>query len=105
LGIEARQRLAVALLQLRFVIPRVHLAWSAVHEKPDDRFGARWKMRRLRRERVRGRAQASPGEQAVQREQTEARTGALQELAAGDKREQRVHELNRILRNPCSGAL
>jgi len=52
LGIEARQRLAIALLQLGLVIPRVHVARPAVHEKPDDGLGLGGKMRTLGRERV-----------------------------------------------------
>src|SRR6185503_14974830 len=31
--------LAVAFLQLRFVIEEVHLGWAAVHEEEDDGFG------------------------------------------------------------------
>ena len=91
LRIEARQRLAVALLQLGFVIPSIHMALPPIHKKPDHRFRLRRKVRRLRRERIRRRGGGSAREQRIEREQAEARAGALEQMAAGEVGEGGFH--------------
>ena len=50
--IGTREFLAIALLQLGFVVPSIHLRWTTRHEQPDDRFHFAWKMRFFECQRV-----------------------------------------------------
>ena len=79
--IEPLQRLPVTLGQLRFVIPRIHMARSAVNEEPNDRFGLRLKMRILRRQRIL-RSQAFLLEQTRQTQRANTHASPLKHLAA-----------------------
>src|SRR5882672_8489996 len=52
--VKTFELLAVEFFEARLVVPRINLAWAAVHEQPDDGFGPGRKMGWPRRERIAG---------------------------------------------------
>ena len=90
LRVEARERLAVALREFGFVVPRIDLARAAVGENPNHRLRTRRKVRRLRAERIRaGRVRAF--EQRSEREPAETTAGALEPLATSEEIRMWIH--------------
>ena len=89
--IAARQDLAVARLQLRLVVPCIHLGRSAGHEKPDDSLRSWGEVRAAGKQRVDGTASAGGAGLFVQhrrkREGSESVADLLEELAARGKTE------------------
>src|SRR5438477_10932490 len=86
LVVEALELLTIHSGQLRFVVEGIHLARAAVHEEPNDRFGARFETRRFRRERIGGRARLkTSGDRGLQKRRqgqpAKSATGSLQKFA------------------------
>ena len=79
--IEPLQRLPVTLGQFRLVIPRIHMARSAIDEEPNDRFGLGLKVRILRRQWIL-RGQTFLLEQTRQAQRANAHASSLKHLAA-----------------------
>ena len=80
--VKAFQRLPVALLQLRLVIPSIHMARAAVDEEPNDRLRLGLEMRLLRRQRILRRPIAFLLEEASQPERANAHAALLQHRTA-----------------------
>src|SRR5688572_13877857 len=83
--ITAWQRLPVALLEFRFVIPCVHVGRRARHEEPDDGLRAGGKRRRAESQRVAWRRSAQcllSLQDRGQRNRAKAKPRMLQELAS-----------------------
>ncbi len=80
-GIEAGQFLAVVLLQIRLVVPRIHLAGPAVHEEPDNIPGACGEVALAGRHGVRRGASLVALQEGGKGKQTGAGAGDSQKLA------------------------
>ena len=79
-GQSKRQRLTMIAFEQRFVIERIDLRRTAVHEQENDLFRPRRVMRRSGGEAIGGRTFVT--QQRCQRQATEPRTGCAQHLAA-----------------------